>query len=154
MGVTSRGTALDRLHSVSGLGWTALCTLHRRHVLLHVSGDGLEFRGGAELEVLGGGLGARDVGVREVEGVPGLVDLFAIAEVEDELALEDVAPVWTVAAVVRQAAQERRRVDVLADRYELDGGSLDVLVAVPDNPLGGGLGEAGSWVPRRASAPF
>jgi hypothetical protein len=47
----------------------------------------MELLGRAELDVLGGGLGARDVAVREVEGVPGLVDLFAIPEVEDQLAL-------------------------------------------------------------------
>ena len=90
-GATSIGTALERLHSLSESMRTALCALHRRNALLHVSRDGLEFLGGAELEVLGGELGARDVGVREVEGVPGLVDLFAIPEVEDQLALEDVA---------------------------------------------------------------
>src|SRR5262245_22489311 len=113
----------------------------------------MEFLGGAELEVLGGGLGARDVGVREAEGVPGLVDLYAIPELEDQRALEDVGPVWTVAAVVRQTAQKRRRVEVLADRHELDGGSLDVLVAVLGNAVVVGLGDAVSGDARHSSLP-
>jgi hypothetical protein len=68
-------------------------------------------------------------------------------------ALEDVAPVWTVAAVVGQAAQERRRVEVLADRHELDGGSLDVLVAVLDDAVVVGLGDAVSGDARHLSLP-
>ena len=55
----------------------------------------------------------RDVAGRQVEGVAGLEDLLAVGEAEGQPALEHVAPVRALAAVVGQPLEQRRRVDVL-----------------------------------------
>src|SRR5947199_14648 len=66
----------------------------------------------------------------QVEGVAGLEGLLAIADLEPELALEHIAPVRAGTAVVGQAPEQGRLVDVLVERHEVDGVPIDVLTSV------------------------
>jgi hypothetical protein len=55
---------------------------------------------------------------RRIEGVACLEDLITVGVPSGHLALEDVAPMRALAAVVRKPLHEGRRVDVLVDRRE------------------------------------
>ena len=77
--------------------------LHCLHVPHHRVLDDLQLLGRAELDELAAGVGERDVAGREVERVAGLEDLLVVGEAIREPALEDVAPVRALAAVVRAA---------------------------------------------------
>jgi len=58
---------------------------------------------GAEPQDLGAGLVLhRDVAGRDEDGVAGLEDLIPVGVPSGHPALEDVAPMWTLAAVVRK----------------------------------------------------
>ena len=64
---------------------------------------------------------------RRVVGVAGLVRLVAVGELERDLALDDVAEVRALAAVVGQALEERRQVGVGRVRLERDRVAVEIL---------------------------
>ena len=53
-----------------------------------------------------------------------------VAVADGEAALEDVAPVRARAVSAGKAAQHRREVMVFADRHEVDGVAVEIIVAV------------------------
>src|SRR6516225_4573400 len=90
----------------------ALCLLH---VLHHRRRDRLVLQGGAELDVLGAGLGQRYVARRKVERIACFGGFLVVGEAEGQLAFEHITPVRAVAAVAWQPLQQRGTVDVLAE---------------------------------------
>src|SRR5439155_26663773 len=89
----------------------------------------LVLAGRAELDDFGAGSDQRDVPGRRAVGVAGLVDLVVVGEAERDPALDDVAPVRALAAVVGQALEERSPVAILAERLEADRVTPELLVA-------------------------
>ena len=82
---------------------------------------------GLNMHDLGAGLVLhRDVAGRRVEGVAGLEDLLAVGEAKGHPAVDHVAPVRALAAVVRKPLHQRRRVDVLAERREVHRVALEL----------------------------
>ena len=81
------------------------------------------------------GVGQRHVAGREVERVAGLEDLLVVGEAVGQPALEHVAPVRALAAVVGQPLEQRRPVDVLAERHEVDRVAVDVLAPLLDDAV-------------------
>src|SRR5947207_9337148 len=104
-------------------------------VLQHLLAHDAQLLARAELDELRAGRDLGRMARRDVERVAGLEDLVAIAVVIGDLAVQHVAPVRAVAPVVRQALQERRAVDVDAERQKVDRVAVDVLVAVFDRPV-------------------
>jgi hypothetical protein len=72
----------------------------------------------------------RNVAGRRVEGVAGSEDLLTIRVAKGEAALDDVAPVRALAAIVGGPLEQRRRVDVLAELDETHRVAVDVLVPI------------------------
>jgi hypothetical protein len=67
---------------------------------------GVFFRG-AELQVLGPGLGALEMAGRDVERITGLEHLLLAGDGEGHLPLEHIPPVRAVALVVGKAFEQR-----------------------------------------------
>jgi hypothetical protein len=65
-----------------------------------------------------------------VEGVAGLVDLITVDVASGHLALEDVPPMWALAAVVWKPLQQGRRVDVFEDRREARGVAVELVAQI------------------------
>src|SRR5205085_8768078 len=87
--------------------------------------------GRAEHENLGArAVKHRYVAGRRVEGITLLVLLGPVGVLEYELALEHVAPMRALAAVVGQPLDQRSAVDVGAELREADGVALDLLAAI------------------------
>src|SRR5947209_2471545 len=78
----------------------------------------------------------------QVERVARLEDLLAVAHLEPELALEHIAPVRAGTAVVGQALEQGRLVDVLTERHEVHGVPVDVLPPVHHRTVVAALGGA------------
>src|SRR5439155_23887112 len=86
---------------------------------------------GAEPQELGAGLVLhRDVAGRDVEGVAGLENLIMVGVPNDLLAFEDVAPMRALAAVVRKALHEGRRVDVREKRRETRSVAVELVAQI------------------------
>src|SRR5215204_7818591 len=102
---------------------------------LHVPRD--DFHGAcqlgrrAELDHLGARVENRCVARRDVVGVAGLERLVAGGELEGHLALDHVAPVLGLAAVVRQTLEEGGEVHILGVGLERDRVSPVEVVDVP-----------------------
>src|SRR5437016_5642767 len=102
----------------------------RLRVLHHHVGHGLKLAARAELDELGSFFDGRRVAVRDVERVAGFEHLFAVGEAIRDLAFEHVSPVRARTAVARQPFEERRGVDRLAHREEIDRVVVEVFVPV------------------------
>ena len=127
---------------------------HGLHVLLDDRERLLQLVGGAELDDLGARVQDRRVARADVVGVAGLERLLAVGGLERDLALDDVAPVRALAAVVGQADEQRRQVGVGGVGLEADGvAAVEVLeVALVALDLHG-FGRAGLGCTRHRNLP-
>jgi hypothetical protein len=68
---------------------------------------------------------------RRVEGVADLENLVMVGVPSGHLALEDIAPMRALAAVVRKSLSEGRRVDVVEDRRKAHGVAVELVAQIP-----------------------
>ena len=96
--------------------------LHCLHVLHHHGLGLVELGRRAEQHELGARLVFdRDVTGRRVERVSGFEHFFAIGVTKRHRSADDVAPVRTLATIIREALEKRARIDVLMERREVHG---------------------------------
>src|SRR3954454_24040785 len=103
--------------------------LRGREVARHDGHRALVVVGRAELHDVRARLDHRNMTRRRVVGVARLVHLVVVCVAEGHATALDVAPVRALATVVREPAEDRRRVHVLPERLEADGVAAQLPVA-------------------------